>query len=398
MDTDEDTVIIKIRNISFIFPLISFILSITILIISILYYNEKTNYKTIKAKNADIQNLKTINGDIYNNIQSSNIYSQNIFSNEVNTDTINTNQSEFINIFINSNNSDKIKTNDLNVTNYVDERLVTYENIYKNIKTYNPKQFGYVSMSYKCNESNLCQSQFDPDGKMIYLSNNSQFYHFRNKIPNCVLFDSISDQIIDSSCSSKCSEKCEIMYNDCYSFANQSDLSSLKIIESATKLSKIVPIYQKNTNNIDVELQSYNPSNSPCFIFTDNTSKDINTNIINDTYSELIIKIFFNNNYGIQPYVDAYLTSYNSKTSLKNKKTNKEWKKEYGNDGANPDTFCLYKNLNSFLYEDDIFTGDSRINFGISVQEVTNEYFKIVISNNYGFKFSNSFTFTYLIY
>lgn len=394
MDNNEDQDIItyETRNVSFIFPLIIIILSILVLVFSILYYFEKNNYDSIKTKNAEIENMISKTGISNKNTISKNILVNDIISDEINSENI----SYDILSTLNLNTNDSIKTKNLNITNDINQNEITFENLIDNIKSYNPKKFGYITMSFKCNDDYTCQSVFNPDVKMIYLGNKSQLYHFRNKIPPCVLFDSISDQTIDNRCSSACSERCTIMYNECFSFINENDLKPLKVVDDIEKkFSKIVYGYKKETLSVDIELQSYNPSNSPCFIFTDNTSKEIGKDTVSDSYSELIFKIYFDSDYDYPPYVHAYFTAYNSKTSLQDKKTNKEWKENYSTD---PQTFCVSSNLNSFLYENDIFTGDSRINFGIVVNEVTTEYFVIVISNNYGFKFSNSFTFTYLIY
>jgi len=393
---DKDIITYETRNISFVFPLISIILSILVLTFSILYYFERNDYKNIKATDADINNMIIQTGVSNKDIISNNIIIKNIISNEFNSENIKYKDLSTININTTSNNGNTIKIKNLNITNGINQNEITFENLIDNIKFYNPKKYGYVCMSFKCNDNYNCQSVFNPDVRMIYIGNKSQLYHFRNKIPPCVLFDSISDQTIDNRCSSMCSDRCSLMYNECFSFINENDLKILKIIDDPkTNFSKIVYGYKKDTLSVDIELQSYNPSNSPCFIFTDNTSKQINEDIISDTYSELILKIYFDNEYEYIPYVNAYFTAYNSKTSLKDKKTNKEWKADFSGD---PQSFCVSANLNSFLYEDDIFTGDSRINFSIVVNEVTTKYFIIVISNNYGFKFSNSFTFTYLIY
>lgn len=407
MNTEEvDVIKYEVRNINFIFPLISIIFSILILTFTILYYFEKTNFETIRASNSNIKNLTSDKGSFLNNdnllvkfmdinkLDSINLNSRNLKSTKGVT-----------NDFYNMEQNDQIlQSSKMTVLNPINANLVEYQNIAYNFKTYSPKSYGYISMSFKCDELKPCSSVLNNDGKSIFIGNKSQIYHFINKVPPCPLFDTISDQTINSDCTSSCQSQCEVMFNNCDGFLGENifgvnELNNLKIIDNdTTKLSKVVTVFKKDNITLDMELQSYNPSNSPCFIFTDSLSTNIDTDILKDTYSELIFKIYFNQVFLVKPYIDVYFVSYNSKTSLKNKNTSKEWKEKFGNSGLDPTTFCIYKNLDSILYDDDVFTGDSRINFSIGVQEITNEYFKVVISNNYGFKFSNSFTFRYLIY
>jgi len=385
---DKQTV--EKRNINISFSIILFFLSIACLVFSILYYNLKYNQLIVNSVDSKDFTIKNFSGFNFNKIS------------KFSSDSVSIENAEF-----DSLENDKTFVTNLISTQTDVDTMTIYENDISSKVRFNtqelfeyvnyPAQFGFIAFKFNCivYDSNSFPCQISnyftkPNvNQQIYLNNQSQLYHFKNKVPPCVLWDTISDQLVDSNCTSKCESVCQVMKDNCESFATN---ETLKNITTDT-----VSVYKKSSPEIlDMTVSLSNFSSNNCFLFGNGVVSD---DIVSDNYSESVHTVFFGKTYELNPFVEVYITSTSGISNIKNRVTSAQWKDKYKSLVNNNDyIYCFYNNLDSLVYPQDVISGTTRVNFSVGVTTVTPTYFQFKVSTNYGYKLNSGYVVKYNIY
>ena len=394
MESDANNVVIidpqitKKRDVNPFYTILLFLLSVGCLVMAFLYRSKVYSIIVVdKIESDDIQseNFRNFGKSTINSLDSEflNINQLNIdnfYNNSNSVQFLKSKSNDISNLFINENNIEQL----INPVLKIENNFTNY-----------PNSFGFISFRYSCepyvNGNWPCQSQnYTVDAnnnQIIYLNGQSQYYHFRNKYPPCPLFDSISDQIVNPNCTSKCNLNCPLMVETSNAYA---DYNTLKDLPNK------VSINVKNSLNLDSEIQFKNFNSQNCFVFGNQVSS---SDIKSDDYCEIEHTVYFTTSFNNIPFVDVSISTASGISNIKDKITSNEWRSKYQSTiETNNFLFCFYNNLPSILYPDDVISGTTRMNVAVGVTEVTNTYFKFIVSTNYGYKLSNGYTVNYYVF